>query len=110
MLTGAGPPPIPHASLNSANLADAIRTCLHPQTAIAAAQIATRMRHEQGVTEAVNSFHRNLPVEEMSCDLLPRRNAVWRLRVSKDKALKLSDRATYILLSHKRIHIKDLEM
>jgi len=107
---GAGPPPIPHRSLDSAQLAAAIRTCLAPETAKAAGAIAARMKGEHGVREAANSFHRNLPIDTMSCDLLERQNAVWLWRGKNGRSLKLSDRAAYILLINKKIATKDVEL
>jgi hypothetical protein len=107
---GAGPRPIPYASLNSTNLSEVIRVCLLLQTASAAGNIAARMKRESGVGEAVSSFHRNLPIEAMSCDLLGGQNAVWLLRKSRGRTLKLSDRAAYILLQHREIESKELEL
>lgn len=107
---GAGPKPIPCKALDSAKLTAAIRKCLAPETASAAGSIAARMKDERGVKEAVDSFHRNLPLGAMSCDLLERQNAVWLWRRKNGRTLKLSDRAAFILLTHKKIDAKHLEL
>ena len=104
---GAGPRPINFKALDSAKLTAAIRMCQEPGTGRAAALIATRMKDERGVKEAANSFHRNLPLDAMSCDVLEGQNAVWLWR-RKTYQVKLSDRAAYILLKNKKIEAKDL--
>ncbi len=75
--TCTGPRPIPFKTLNSKNLADAIRICLSKETAAAAQEISAKMQMESAVKTAVGSFHRCLPHERMSCNLLPHLPAVW---------------------------------
>ena len=67
---GAGPEPIPQKQLNAQNLSEAIQFCLTSEAATAAAKIAIRMKRESGVTTAVRSFHANLPLESLRCDIL----------------------------------------
>ncbi|KAL3424213.1 sterol glucosyltransferase [Phlyctema vagabunda] len=105
---GAGPRPIEHKNLNTDRLVEAIRTCLTPEALEAARRIAEKMRYEDGVKEAVKSFHRNLPILAMSCDLLPRKAAVWQYKNDKT-FLKLSDKAAFILMEQKKIEIKNLK-
>ncbi|RYP78451.1 hypothetical protein DL771_000636 [Monosporascus sp. 5C6A] len=62
---GGGPRPTPQRQLNSDNLAEAIRFCLRPETAVAADSLGAQMRSESGVKAAVESFHAHLPVEEL---------------------------------------------
>jgi hypothetical protein len=69
---GAGPMPIPQRDITAESLSQAIRFCLSPEAASAAAVIAQKMQSERGVEAAVMSFHRNLPIKDMSCDVLPR--------------------------------------
>ncbi|CAH0027346.1 unnamed protein product [Clonostachys rhizophaga] len=95
---GAGPQPIPHKSLTADNLADAIRYCLSQQAAIAAASIAASMESEAGVQAAVQSFHRQLPLERIRCDLIPSEPASWTYTKTK-KPLRLSKMAAEIILS-----------
>ncbi|KFY94399.1 hypothetical protein V500_03298 [Pseudogymnoascus sp. VKM F-4518 (FW-2643)] len=106
---GAGPRPIAYRALNVPKLSAAIRMCLAPETANAVKSIAARMRHENGVKEAAQSFHRNLPIETMKCDIMEGENAIW-LWNKKGKVIKMSDRAAFLLLRSKKINAKDLEM
>ncbi|KAG4286449.1 hypothetical protein FPRO06_07709 [Fusarium proliferatum] len=68
---GAGPAPIPHTELTVDKLAVAIRYCLSPQAATAAATVADKMPSEVGVRAAVQSFHKCLPLERIRCDVIP---------------------------------------
>ncbi|GKT49505.1 sterol 3-beta-glucosyltransferase UGT80B1 [Colletotrichum spaethianum] len=80
---GAGPKPIRQQHLNVANLADAIRYCLSPRAVSAAQSIAAQMESENGVKAAVDSWHRQLPLERMQCDLIPSQPAAWAYAKSK---------------------------
>ncbi|CZR62698.1 related to sterol glucosyltransferase [Phialocephala subalpina] len=99
---GAGPKPIPHKTLNVENLAAAISFCLTPEANSAAKEIAYQMQLESGVKTAVNSFHANLPIEKLSCDIISDQPASWTYK-RKGKSLKLSKLAVEIL-SEGRTH------
>lgn len=99
---GAGPSPIPHASLDPDNLASAIKFCLTPEAATAAVEISTKMQAESGVAAAVDSFHRNLPLGRMRCAVMPNQVAVWTYKKRK-QSLHLSKAAAEILIEHDRI-------
>ena len=106
----AGPEPIPYKALNSQNLAEAMSFCLSPEAAAAARDIADKMRTENGVREAAASFHRQLPRDRMSCDLLPQQPATW-LYTRGRRPIKLSNLAVENLnvakdLKFKRKHLK----
>ncbi|KAF7952155.1 uncharacterized protein EAE97_001652 [Botrytis byssoidea] len=73
--TGADPQPIHFKALDSAKLTAAIRICQAPETVRATALIAARIKDERGVKETANSFHRNLPLDAMRCDLFGSQNA-----------------------------------
>ena len=92
----AGPPPIPHKALNSRNLADAIAFCMTAEAAKAASDIAVKMRGENGVAQAVASFHRQLPRTEMSCELVSGQPATWLFTNCKHP-IRLSNTAVRIL-------------
>ena len=47
---GAGPEPLPHASLEPELLASAIQFCLTPEASAAAQEIAVKMQVESGVS------------------------------------------------------------
>ncbi|KAI6914309.1 sterol glucosyltransferase [Hortaea werneckii] len=92
---GAGPSPIPHATLTSEGLAEAIRKCLEPVTQEAARAVAKKMKKESGVLTAVDSFHRHLP-PDLKCDLSGPGPAAWQYKHGR-KRLKISKSAASIL-------------
>lgn len=107
--SGAGPQPIPHRSLDANKLADAIRCCLRPESLSAAENIAITMQTESGVKTAVESFHRNLPLDKMRCYMLSDEPAVWTYKKSLTKPLQLSKTAAQILIDQLRIEPKSLK-
>ena len=106
---GAGPQPIPHRSLDANKLADAILYCLRPESLSAAENISITMQTETGVKTAVESFHRNLPLDKMRCHMLPDEPAVWTYKKSLTKPLQLSKTAAQILVDQLRIEPKSLK-
>ncbi|KAK6205933.1 hypothetical protein LQW54_008126 [Pestalotiopsis sp. IQ-011] len=74
---GAGPPLLPYDSLTSQKLAQAIEFCLLPTIQEAASVLACQITAEDGVQQAVDSFHRNLPQEKLQCDFFSDETAVW---------------------------------
>ncbi|PCD29870.1 hypothetical protein FGRA07_10484 [Fusarium graminearum] len=105
---GAGPAPIPFKSLNKDNLADAIRFCLTPEASDSARKIAQKMSREAGVRRAVASFHANLPLNKMRCDILPNQAASWTLKKS-GKTIKLSKIASEILVANNKVSWKNIK-
>jgi hypothetical protein len=105
---GAGPVPIPHKKLDAEKLTEAIRFCLSGEAFSAASRIAEQMRSESGVQRAVASFHANLPLGTMRCDILPERPAAWVLK-KRRRAVKLSKEAAGTLIKEGRVAWKDLK-
>lgn len=105
---GAGPPPLPRPTLNAEVLADAFETLLAPETLEAAQILSYKMQQENGVKSAVNSFHRNLPVKDLSCDFIPTQPAIWQIK-HKKRTYKLSHDASRILTRTGRIDEKNLK-
>ena len=106
--SGSGPAPIPFKQLNSQNLEVAIRFCLTEDASIAAQQIAGKMASESGVRRAVASFHANLPLNSMRCDILSNLPAVW-LYERKGKSMRLSKMAAEMLVGEGKVawnHLK----
>jgi hypothetical protein len=101
--------PVPHRSLNAENLAEAIRFCLHADTLSAAEDLAREMSEEDGISAAVASFHRNLPLEKMRCQFLESEPAAWQLKQNGKPAVNLSKMAAGILVENSRIDSKDLK-
>ncbi|KGO49071.1 UDP-glucuronosyl/UDP-glucosyltransferase [Penicillium expansum] len=106
---GIGPMPIPHRSLTADNLAEAIRFCLHPDTLAAAGNLAREMSEEDGVSAAVASFHRNLPLDKMKCQFINSEPAVWQLKQNGKSPINLSKMAAGILLENSRIDKQGLK-
>lgn len=107
---GAGPPPIDHKQLTIENLTVAIKTCLDPAVQSAARRIAEDMSNENGVQEAVKSFHQHLPAESMKCDLIAEKTAAWKYSLGDKKYLKLSDEAVFILMEKGEIKMKNIKV
>ncbi|KAF7369031.1 Glycosyltransferase family 1 protein [Mycena venus] len=105
---GAGPKPIPHKKLNPKALADAIAFCLTPAAAAAARTIADKMRSESGVKTAVDSFHANLPLDRLKCNILSDRPAAWKIQKGKG-TLRLSKLAAEVLVQNKEFDPKALK-
>ncbi|KAH7378899.1 hypothetical protein BKA64DRAFT_736571 [Cadophora sp. MPI-SDFR-AT-0126] len=106
---GAGPRPLDHKTLDSDVLARAITILLSPDTIRAAEDLSRRMRHENGDKEATKSFHRNLPVDDMNCDMIPRHPAVWYWKRGK-RTLKLSHQAASILIENNKMEASALSL
>jgi hypothetical protein len=107
--SGAGPEPIRHNSLTSRALADAIRYCLTPEAIIAARSISQRMKTESGVKAAVESFHKNLPLAAMQCDLIPDQPAAW-VSEEKNNVRNISKLAAAILCDNAKLVHKNLTL
>ncbi|KAK5791027.1 hypothetical protein VI817_006336 [Penicillium citrinum] len=105
---GAGPDPIPHASLEPELLASAIQFCLTPEASAAAQEIAIKMQADSGVTAAVDSFHRHLPLDRMRCSIMPDQVAVWRYKDGKHRLI-LSKTAAEILIEHNKIDSQNIK-
>ncbi|EGY20852.1 UDP-glucose,sterol transferase [Verticillium dahliae VdLs.17] len=104
---GAGSKPIPHKKLSADLLVEALRYCLLDEAKRAAQHVSSRMRVETGVDSAVESLHRNLPVDDMACDALPQYAATWVCE-KKRRIMKLSDRAAATLIAEKKLKVSDL--
>ncbi|KAF7893783.1 hypothetical protein EAF00_007297 [Botryotinia globosa] len=106
---GAGPAPIEHKSLNITTLSNAIKFLLSPNVITAAQTLASRIQHENGVKEAVHSFHRNLPIKPISCALMAQQPATWYWKKGR-KHLNLSHQAAAVLVEKKNINVSDLSL
>ncbi|KAJ4050970.1 hypothetical protein NW756_003883 [Fusarium oxysporum] len=110
---GAGPPPIAYKSISVEKLSSAIKFCLSPEAQAAANRIASQMRQERGVETAVNSFHRHLPIANLTCELIPHNAAKWQY-VGKSKKgdkgqIRISNAALKVLLDAKKAKLSDFE-
>lgn len=106
---GAGPRPIPCRELTVDALAEGINYCLSKEAMLAATSLAAKMESEAGVRAAVQSFHRQLPLEQIRCDLIPEQPAVWTYSKSR-RPIRLSKAATEIILSNTSAESKHMKM
>lgn len=106
-MAGAGPEPIPYRSLTSNGLAQAIAFCLTTEAREAAERIAGSMRTEDGVTAAVQSFYKHLPLEKMKCDFFPDQPAALVCGRGK-KAVRMCKPVASVLVKNERLEIKQL--
>lgn len=86
---GAGPDPIPQKDITVESLSEAIRFCLTPEALTAAGRIAVRIQSENGVQQAVRSFHEHMLSYNIRCDIFPDHPAAWIYK-SKGKLVKMS--------------------
>ncbi|KAI1433862.1 hypothetical protein GGR50DRAFT_461116 [Xylaria sp. CBS 124048] len=104
---GAGPDPIPYKQLTSAKLAEAIRTCLKPETLQKARELGEKIREEKGSDVGGQSFHEHLDVDSLRCAIAPSRVAVWRVRRSKTH---LSALGAAVLVNNGYVRYSDLKL
>ncbi|KAF5845603.1 hypothetical protein GGP41_009386 [Bipolaris sorokiniana] len=115
---GAGPRPVHHTSLTEENFTVIIETLLDPNTKRSAEAIAAKMRCEQGVKRAVESFHSNLPQKNLACSLLPTESGVWMYDAKALKkqgkrateGIRLSPKAITVLSKHKLLDLTKLNL
>jgi hypothetical protein len=106
---GAGPMPIPQRELTTQSLCAAISYCLSAEATRAAAIIAQKMRSEVGVEEAARSFHRNLPIKNMPCEVIPHLPAGFYFNKGKDR-IRLSSLVTEVVFSRASKNAKYLKL
>lgn len=105
---GAGPEPIPFKQLTSQELAQGIAYCMTPQARSAAQAIADRMKSENGVQAAAQSWLRQLPKQSMRCDLVPSQPAAWTYNEGKSP-IRMSKLVAEELVSRDVIEAKQLQ-
>ncbi|KAH6654803.1 hypothetical protein BKA67DRAFT_592773 [Truncatella angustata] len=89
-----GPKPIPYKLLTADGLATAIRFCLSKEVVESARVIAKKLHASSGVKDAVRSFHAQLLLEQLRCDVLSDQPA--HLKIDRKK-LMLSVRLAYTI-------------
>ncbi|KAI9044678.1 putative UDP-glucose,sterol transferase [Aspergillus affinis] len=102
---GAGPPPVPYKQLTADKLTEAIQIALKPETREKAEKIGKDMRQEDGVRDAVASFHNHLDVDSLRCSICPKRPAVWFIRQSR---IRLSTFAAAVLVETGLVNTSDV--
>ena len=104
---GAGPYPVPYKDLNSDKLANSIKEALKPESLGRAAELAKKIRSEDGTEAGAQSFHRQLKLEAVRCNLYPQRPAVWRV---KRTDIRLSALAATVLGNEGLVNFSDLKL
>jgi hypothetical protein len=104
---GAGPEPIPHKQLTSANLADAIEFCLKPESLDRARDLANKIAAERGTDMGAQLFHQYLEVDRLRCTLAPSRAAAWRLKRTN---IRLSAFAAHTLANAGLLDLDDVKL
>jgi UDP:flavonoid glycosyltransferase YjiC (YdhE family) len=104
---GAGPFPIPYKDLNSDKLANQIQEALKPASLERAAELAKKIRSEDGTESGAQSFHNQLKLETVRCNLYPERAAVWRV---KRTSIRLSALAATVLGNEGLLDFSDLKL
>lgn len=66
---GVGPPGCPIGSLTPEILTDAFRILKSPDTKQRVLKLSEKMNSENGVANGAESFERNLPLEDMLCEV-----------------------------------------
>eukprot|EP00743_Colponemidia_sp_Colp-15_P006113 GILK01006571.1.p1 GENE.GILK01006571.1~~GILK01006571.1.p1 ORF type:complete len:965 (-),score=132.21 GILK01006571.1:54-2915(-) len=69
---GAGPEPIPLSILTQDTFKQALQFCLNPEVKQKAELLGSRIRHEDGIAEGVRVFHKQLPLDIMTCEVCER--------------------------------------
>lgn len=106
---GAGAHPLHHKLLKVETLSDAIKLCLQPNVMTSVQRIAAMMSVEHGVQSAAQSFHSNLPLEILPCELLDDRAATYAYSI-RGKKMRLCTLAAYTLVQKGKIKVKDLKL
>ncbi|CAF2239312.1 unnamed protein product [Rotaria magnacalcarata] len=96
--SGAGPGPLPAATLTTETLVSAITIISNDQVMKRVAQdLGNRIRNENGCQAAVESFHRQLPLQRMRSDLEGTYPACFRI---PNYNLQVSWPVAQVLFSH----------
>lgn len=104
---GAGPPPIAYKNLSSDALAKSISKALEPASIEKAKGMADKISSERGSEVGAQSFHQQLDVDKLRCQLCPARPAVWRI---KRTDVRLSAFAATVLAGEGLLDFKELKL
>lgn len=95
---GAGPEPIPYKNLTAESLAEAILDATKPETIQRAQELGNRIEAEKGTEAGATSFHKQIKVDRLRCQLTPNRTAVWRFKTKEgNEDIRLSAFAAAVL-------------
>lgn len=104
-LTSFGLNSIPHKELTVENLTEALKFLIKPETLKAAQELGAKIREEDGVEKALNSFETHLPLLNMRCDADSSKAACWW---SPEHFVKLSPFAAQVLADEGKLDLTKL--
>lgn len=104
---GAGPFPVAYKDLDSDKLATSIKEALKPESLERAAELASKIKQEDGTENGAQSFHKHLKLSDIRCSLFPERVAVWRV---KRTDIRLSTLAATVLGYEGLLDFSDLKL
>ena len=104
---GAGPHPIPYKELSVDKLVDGITFALSKEAQLAAKEISEKIIREDGVKNAVDGFHRLLPLKRMRCCIFPGKVATWNVPKLN---LRISSQVAGVLDRERKLNLVKLEL
>jgi len=105
--TGVGPNPIPFKELTVDKLVDGIKFALGDDAKRAAEELSLSISKEDGVRNAVDGFHRLLPLKRMRCCIFPEKVAVWSVPKVN---LGISSQVAGVLDKERKLDLRKLKL
>lgn len=104
---GAGPNPIPYKGLTVDKLVEGIKFALSEEAQRNAKEISLKIMEEDGVKNAVDGFHRLLPLKRMRCCVFPDKVAIWKVPKLN---LGISSLVAGVLDKERKLDLKKLKL
>jgi sterol 3beta-glucosyltransferase len=104
---GAGPNPIPFKELSVDKLIEGIKFALGDGAKRAAEELSLRISKEDGVGNAIDGFHRLLPLKRMRCCIFPEKVAIWSV---PELNLGISSQVAGVLDKERILDLKKLKL
>ncbi len=95
---GAGARPIPYRTLTAVALVEAMVAALDPDMLKCAVRLGEQIGRENGAEQALQNVYTNLPLNAMTCALIPTRVVAWK---SKSTGIQMSAVAATVLRKQK---------
>lgn len=104
---GAGPEAVPFKQLTADKLAKNITRALEPDIREKAAELAEKIRGEDGAKQAAKDFHSMPQMKHVGCFICPDRVAVWQIRKTN---IQLSSVASAVLVTRGKLKPEHLKL
>ena len=104
---GVGPKPVPIAELTAKVLAESFKALRDASIKARATELAAQINQEDGVASGLDAFHRNLPLDDMVCDVL-----LWQSEPAIARhyypslRLKVSDEVHFVVATRQMIRTR----